>query len=177
MNFLAWLEETDFSVWLRESDWGHPIVLCFHAVGMGLVVGICIMFCARVLGYSKNAPIDGFDKLFDLAWIGFWMNAVSGVALFCGSPRRLLETPAFLIKMVLIVAAGFSLWILTRTLKGVMGPQRAHLGPDAGAGQDLSQHDAMPMGAKVAAVFPILCWIGAIVSGRLIAYTIGPPPV
>src|SRR5712675_533939 len=40
MEFLAWLEQTDASVWLRESDWGHPIILCFHAVGMGMVVGI-----------------------------------------------------------------------------------------------------------------------------------------
>jgi hypothetical protein len=173
MNFLAWLEQTEFSVWLRESDWGHPIVLCFHAVGMGLVVGICTMFSARVLGYSRNIPIDAFDRLLGLAWIGFWMNAASGIVLFCGSPRRLLETPAFLIKMVLIAAAGFSLWVLARTLQGVTGPQGAH----ARAGQGPAAHDALPMGAKVAAVFPILFWIGAIVSGRLIAYTIGPPPV
>src|SRR6266436_5221250 len=104
MNFLAWLEQTEFSVWLRESDWGHPIVLCFHAVGMGLVVGICTMFSARVLGYSRNIPLDAFDRLFGFAWVGFWMNAASGMVLFCGSPRRLLETPAFLIKMVLIAA-------------------------------------------------------------------------
>jgi hypothetical protein len=167
MNFLAWLEQTDFSVWLRESDWGHPIVLCFHAVGMGLVVGICLMFSARVLGYSRKLPLDSFDKLFGLAWFGFWMNAVSGVVLFCGSPRRLLETPAFVIKMLLIVAAGFSLWVLARTLHGVMKP--------AGASAVLSE--AMPAGAKVAAVFPVLLWLGAIVAGRLIAYTIGPPPI
>ena len=37
MEFLAWLEQTELSLWLRESDWGHPIVLCFHAVGMGLI--------------------------------------------------------------------------------------------------------------------------------------------
>ena len=169
MNFLAWLEQTGFSVWLRESDWGHPIVLCFHAVGMGLVVGISFMFCARVLGYSKNIPLDAFDRLFHLAWFGFWMNAVSGVVLFSGSPRRLLETPAFVIKMVLIAAAGFSLWLLARTLQGVMKP--------AGASARLSELEAMPAGARVAAVFTVLFWIGTIVAGRLIAYTIGPPPI
>jgi hypothetical protein len=174
MNFLAWLEQTEFSVWLRESDWGHPIVLCFHAVGMGMVVGICVMFSARVLGYSKNVPLNAFDRLFGLAWIGFWMNAVSGVVLFSGSPRRLLETPAFLIKMVLIAAAGFSLWVLTRMLQGVMEqPQGAY----AGAGQGMGENGDLPVSAKVAAVFPVLFWIGAIVSGRLIAYTIGPPPL
>ena len=32
-------------------------------------------------------------------------------------------------------------------------------------------------GAKIAAIFPIVFWLGAIVAGRLIGYTIGPPPI
>jgi hypothetical protein len=169
MELLAWLEQTDLSLWLRESDWGHPIVLCFHAVGMGLVVGISIMFSARVLGYSKNFPLAAFDKLFGLAWFGFAINAVSGVLLFIGEPRRLLLTPAFIIKMILIVLAGFSLWILTRALQGV----QRRPGPNVVV---LQQYVVTP-GAKAAAIFPIVFWLGAIVAGRLIAYTIGPPPI
>src|SRR5258707_11627851 len=102
MEFLTWLEHTEFSVWMRESDWGHPIVLCFHAVGMGLVVGISFMFSARVLGHSRDFPLTAFDKLFALAWFGFAINAVSGAVLFIGEPLRLLLTPAFIIKMILI---------------------------------------------------------------------------
>jgi hypothetical protein len=165
MELLVWLEDTDFSVWLRESDWGHPIVLCFHAVGMGLVVGVSFMFCARVLGYSKNFPLSGFDRLFGLSWFGFAMNAVSGVLLFVGEPRRLLATPAFLIKMVLIVLAGFSLWVLSRALYG------ERTGTDT-----LARNPTVTAGAKIAAVIPIVLWLGAIVAGRLIGYTIAPPP-
>jgi hypothetical protein len=169
MEFLARLEETELSLWLRESDWGHPIVLCFHAVGMGLVVGISLMFCARVLGYSKSFPLAGFDKLFGLAWFGFAMNAVSGVLLFIGEPRRLLLTPAFLIKMILIIFAGFSLWILARTLQNAEHP--------AGANVVSLREDVASRSAKIAAIFPIVLWLGAIISGRLIGYTIGPPPI
>jgi hypothetical protein len=169
MEFLARLEETELSLWLRESDWGHPIVLCFHAVGMGLVVGISLMFCARVLGYSKSFPLAGFDKLFGLAWFGFAMNAVSGVLLFIGEPRRLLLTPAFLIKMILIIFAGFSLWILVRTLQNAEHP--------AGANVVSLREDVASRSAKIAAIFPIVLWLGAIISGRLIGYTIGPPPI
>jgi hypothetical protein len=168
MELLAWLSETDFSVWLRESDWGHPIVLCFHAVGMGLVVGVSFMFCARVLGYSKDFPLAGFDRLFGIAWFGFAMNAVSGVLLFVGEPRRLLATPAFLIKMVLIVLAGLSLWVLAQALYGGEG----------GAGVPAVAREPVvvtPL-ARIAAVFPIVLWLGAIVAGRLIGYTIAPPP-
>jgi len=169
MEFLARLEETELSLWLRESDWGHPIVLCFHAVGMGLVVGISLMFCARVLGYSKSFPLAGFDKLFGLAWFGFAINAVSGVLLFIGEPRRLLLTPAFLIKMILIIFAGFSLWILARTLQNAEHP--------AGANVVSLREDVASRSAKIAAIFPIVLWLGAIISGRLIGYTIGPPPI
>src|SRR5215470_1383415 len=116
MEFLAWLELTDFSVWLRESDWGHPIILCFHAVGMGMVVGISLMYSARILGYAKDFPISAFDWLFGLAWFGFAINAVSGVLLFAGEPRRLMDAPAFWIKMILIVLAGFALWALGKAL-------------------------------------------------------------
>ncbi len=89
MELLTSLEQTDFSTWLRESDWGYPVVLCVHAVGMGMVVGISWMYCARVLGFAKQFPLAGFDQLFGLAWFGFAINAVSGVLLFVGEPRRL----------------------------------------------------------------------------------------
>ena len=84
MERLALLEQTGLSTWLRESDWGFPIMLCFHAVGMGLVVGISLMFSARVLGYAKDFPLSAFDKLFGIAWFGFAMNAISGTLLFIG---------------------------------------------------------------------------------------------
>jgi hypothetical protein len=168
MERLAWLEQTDLSIWMRESDWGFPIMLCFHAVGMGLVVGISFMFSARVLGYARDFPLAGFDKLFAIAWFGFAMNAVSGVLLFIGEPRRLLLTPAFLIKMVLIVCAGFSIWFLMTALHGAERPAAA----DAGLPREL----AVTPNAKIAAIIPIVFWVGAIVAGRLIGYTIAPPP-
>jgi hypothetical protein len=162
MEFLIWLEHSEFSTWMRESDWGHPIVLCFHAVGMALVVGISFMFSARVLGYAKSFPLAAFDQLFGLAWFGFAMNAVSGIVLLMAEPRRMPVTPAFLIKMLLIVFAGFSVWALSRALEGM---ERAPAG-------ELK----VPTGAKVSAIASIVFWCGAIVAGRLIGYTIGPPP-
>jgi hypothetical protein len=163
MEFLIWLEHSEFSTWMRESDWGHPIALCFHAVGMALVVGISFMFSARVLGYAKSVSLSAFDQLFGLAWFGFAMNAASGIVLLMAEPRRMPVTPAFLIKMILIVLAGLSVWALSRALEGM---ERAPAG-------ELK----VPTGAKVSAITSIVFWCGAIVAGRLIGYTIGPPPV
>jgi hypothetical protein len=168
MERLAWLEQTELSTWLRESDWGFPIMLCFHAVGMGLVVGISLMLSARVLGYAKAFPLSAFDKLFGVAWFGFAMNAISGTLLFIGEPRRLIQTPAFLIKLGLIVCAGFSLWFLMGTLYGMESHADAPTG--------LPHEPVVTPRARIAAIVPIVFWVGAIVTGRLIGYTIAPPP-
>jgi hypothetical protein len=166
MESFAWLEQTALSTWLRESDWGFPIMLCFHAVGMGLVVGISLMFSARVLGYAKAFPLSAFDRLFAIAWLGFAVNAVSGTLLFIGEPRRLIETPAFLVKLLLIVCAGFSLWFLMAALHGVESP----------ADGAPPREPLVTASARIAAIIPVVFWVGAIIAGRLIGYTIAPPP-
>jgi hypothetical protein len=171
MEFLGWLEQTDFSVWLRESDWGHPIVLCFHAVGMGMVVGISFMYSARILGYAKDFPLPAFDRLFGLAWFGFAMNTVSGVLLYVGEPRRLMGAPAFWIKMILIVFAGLALWALGKALQAESQEPGGLPGHDGALAVEVSTN------ARMAAIFSAVFWLGAIISGRLIGYTIGPPPL
>jgi hypothetical protein len=176
MELLRWLEDTNLSVWMRESDWGIPIMLCFHAVGMGIVVGVSLMFGARVLGYSKHFPLAGFDLLFRLAWVGFVMNAVSGTLMFIGEPRRLLMTTAFVIKMALIVCAGFALWALSKALESEE-PQAGMPASLPGPGDALAADPSITRAAKIAAILTILFWLGAILSGRLIGYTIGPPPL
>jgi hypothetical protein len=179
MELLRWLEDTNVSVWMRESDWGIPIMLCFHAVGMGIVVGVSFMFGARILGYSKHFPLAGFDTLFRLAWLGFIMNAASGTLMFIGEPRRLLQTPAFIIKMALIVCAGFALWALSKALEGGAEPGVGIPRPVGLPGSDgtLTAEQPITRAAKIAAVVTIVFWLGAILSGRLIGYTIGPPPL
>lgn len=160
MGFLHWLELTEFSVWMRESDWGYPIVLAAHSVGMGGLVGIHYLFCARVLGYIRVFPLAAYDKLWGIAWFGFVMNAASGTLLFIGEPVRLFLTWSFQLKMLSIVVAGFWFWKLIKALSsGERGP-----GPDG-----------VSRGARIAAIWVLSAWTGAIIFGRLIGYTIEPP--
>ena len=173
MELLAWLEQTDFSVWLRESDWGHPIMLCFHAVGMAIVVGIFFMYSARILGYARDFPPSAFDRLFSLAWFGFAVNAVSGVVLYFGEPRRLLATPAFWIKMILIVFAGLSLWALAKALHADTHDSVGLPGPDGA----LAGAAVVSRNARIAVICSVIFWLGAITVGRLIGYNIPPPPL
>jgi hypothetical protein len=175
MELLTSLEQTDFSTWLRESDWGYPVVLCVHAVGMGMVVGITWMYCARILGYAKSFPLAGFDRLFGLAWFGFAINAISGVLLLIGEPRRLAAAPAFWIKIVLIVFAGLALWALSKALHGAFEHADAHdlPAPNGAIAGDV----VITSSARIAAICSIVFWVAAITAGRIIGYTMPPPPL
>jgi hypothetical protein len=152
MQFLAWLETSGIGVWIRESLWGYPTVLSCHAVGMAIVVGIVSMIDFRVLGFARAIPIASFDRLFTFAWAGFALNLASGVLLFIGDAQRFAVHPTFLTKIVLIILGGIFAWLLLKAL---------HEAPAEGAATGK---------AKTIAVLSLLCWSGAVIAGRLIAY-------
>jgi hypothetical protein len=152
------LEASGLGVWVRESYFGYPIVLTAHSVGMGVVVGIMMILGVRVLGYARGIPLAAFDLLFTVAWVGFIVNAVSGVLLFLGNATKLAENVPFLLKLVLIVAGGISVWVLWRTI----GPSSDGLTAD-GVGTSR---------AKSIAVATMVFWLGAVLAGRLIGYTV-----
>ena len=159
MNFLAWLEAFGISRWAQESTWGSPILLCFHAIGMALVVGFIFAVCLRVLGYPKGASIEAYGSLRKLAWIGFFVNAASGTLIFMSNATRLITNWTFDLKLVLIVIGGFSVWLLYR----VLNTERSTIE---------SQDANWSTKAKVIASVTALFWIAAITSGRYIAYTL-----
>ena len=83
MDLLASLENSGFGTWLRESPsiWAYPAVLTLHTIGLGVLVGGNAVLDLRLLGYGKAIPRAPLEKLFPVMWIGFWVNAISGVAL------------------------------------------------------------------------------------------------
>jgi hypothetical protein len=150
---LSWLQSSVVGIWVSESEWGYPIAVTSHSIGMAIVVGVVLMFDLRVLGFAKELPARWFERLFPIAWVGFALNLVSGVALFCGNPDEFLASAAFQIKLVLILAGGFSLWFLARSMgdgSHIWEPQK---------------RDKAIAGAS------FCFWAGAIIAGRLIAYT------
>jgi hypothetical protein len=157
MNFLVWLESQGLSALLRGSEYGYPFVLTCHSIGMAVVVGIVLIYSARLLGYAPGLPLSIFDGLFKLAWAGFALNAVSGALLFISNPVHLIENLPFLLKMAMIVAGGLSVWRLARV-------QALSLVGDA----------VLPASTetKIIAWANIIFWLGAITSGRIIAYTL-----
>jgi len=158
MDFLLWLETTFIGTWVRESPslWAYPSVLFLHSVGLASLVGINAAINLRVLGFGRDIPLKPLSRFIPLMWIGFGVNAISGLMLILASASTLMLNPTFWVKMVFVAAAVVTIWLMDkRVFSGEVDDQ------------------ALPTESKVLAAVSLFCWTGAMVSGRLIAY-LGP---
>src|SRR5262245_65942492 len=94
--FLAWIESSQFSTWMRESPsvFAFPAILACHTVGMGLVAGINTALALRILGAAPMIPISEMKRFFPVIWFGFRLNAISGVALLNADATKAPPDPA-----------------------------------------------------------------------------------
>ena len=157
MAFLTWLQETWLGVLVAESLWGYPLLETLHALGMAMFLGAIGLINLRVLGYKPELPLLGTRDLLPLAWLGFTINAVSGIALFTSDAVYFFSSYTFRIKMLLIVLGGINAALLARRIFR----EAPEGGPAAGA----------TPAAKVIAATSLVFWVGAAIAGRLIAYT------
>jgi hypothetical protein len=154
-GFLDTIENLAFSTWVRESPskLAYPTILWLHVMGMGVVVGISAVISLRLLGVSPKTPVQPLERLYPLIWWGFWVNAVTGTSLLMASASTRLVDPTFYVKMIFIFAG---LAVLQLTRKRVF----RKLGPGG----------ALPENARALAWAGLICWLGAITAGRLLAY-------
>ena len=155
--FFFWLESTALSTWVRESTsvFAFPAILSAHAIGMGLAVGVNVAMAARLLGFAPRVPPRELRRFAPVMWIGVWMNTASGLLLLVGYPTKALTNPVFYMKLSLI-AVGMWLYVLmTRHLT------------DAAEPADLRVRTTY----HFLGVASLVCWAGAVTTGRLLAYT------
>jgi hypothetical protein len=157
MAFLEWLQSTWVGVLVAESLWGYPLLETIHSIGMAMMIGSLGLINLRVLGYKPELPLLDIRQLLPLAWLGFTLNAISGTLLFTSDAVYFFSSYTFRIKMVLIILGGINAALLG---------QRVFR--DAAAGAPAPQPTA---GTKSIAFLSLVFWLGAVVAGRLIAYT------
>lgn len=162
MDFLLRLEQSGFSTWVKESTslFAFPGILLLHTIGMALVVGVAIVIDCKILGFAPDLPVSPLEKFIPILWAGFWINAATGVILVMVNARSLLANPDFYVKLLLIALALVNLRFLRN---------RIFRDPDLDK-RPLSTND------RILAAMSLVCWLGAIVAGRLLAYVGGARP-
>jgi hypothetical protein len=153
MQIGQWIESTAFSDWIKSSPsmLAFPFFLVLHAWGMGLLAGANAAMDLRILGIAPRVPLSAMVKFYPFMWIGFVVNAVSGVLLLIGYPTKALTNPVFYLKIGCIAAGMLLMSWLRNNVVASDNPGRSN--------------------ARVMALVSLLVWAVAIVAGRLLAYT------
>lgn len=151
-----WLENTFVAIWVAESLWGYPLLLSLHSLGLAVVVGIFSMRDMRLLGLFRGIQPAAFLPLSKLAWGGFIINAVSGIALFTSQAVTFSASTPFLLKISCIVLGMVLAGVIQSRLRGEL----------AGSSGDV----AISGSTKLIALVSLSSWLAAIVAGRLVAY-------
>jgi len=154
---LQTIEESGLSTWLRESEspFAFYFVLLFHTFGLALLVGAHAVIDLRLLGIGRDIPLAPLKRLFGIMWLGFAINAVSGMLLLIAYPTKALTNPVFYTKLTLI---GFAVWIMTTLQSRVFNDSTLNEAAMIGRGRALAK-------------WSLAIWIGVITAGRLLAYT------
>ena len=151
------IEASGLSTWIRDSPslLGFWFILAVHALGMTFLVGGSAVIDLRILGVARDLPLAPLKKLYGIIWAGFWLQAVSGTLLLIASPTKSLTNLDFYLKILLIALAVAAMQMLKKRVFG---------------DSSLSDADRVAK-ARPLAAWSLIFWAGAVVAGRLLAYT------
>lgn len=151
-DLLAWIAGTELAGFLRQSRWGYAAVNTAHVLAIALLVGAIVPLDLRLMGWWREVEHTGLARVLAAsATIGLVTAVLSGTLLFSIRAPEYAGNPAFLSKLAL-VAMGTVSAVLHHVWHGVLleGASNAQL--------------------RTAGLISLMCWIGALVSGRLIAF-------
>jgi hypothetical protein len=154
-EFLLKLQESDFGVWVSSAPTllAYPTILMLHTVGLAMIVGPAWVLDMRLLGFGARMPIEALRGAFRIMWVGFIINAATGIALFISEADEKGMKWIFWAKMASIALA---LIVTSRLRRVVFGGDR--------------NPEVVPPQAKTLAVSSLALWFAAITAGRLMAY-------
>ncbi len=155
MEYLAWIEATAFSTWMRESGLAFFSSLVFHALGMGLLVGVHAVADLRLLGFAPDVPLSRLRRFRSVGTLALATVTVSGVLLLVAYPAKALTNPLFYFKLTAVAGA---LGVGRALAVGFMSDATRDQGP-------------LPRKARVLALVSLGLWMAVITSGRFLAYT------
>lgn len=159
-DFLAGVDQSSVATAVRESLYIYPALETLHAIGLGLLFGSILAFDLRVLGVHKALPLRLLGRhLLPWVWLGFGLNAVSGLLMFASDAVKFSTNVALQGKLILIVLAG---------LNAVVFEKRLH--PRYASGPDADTEVPSPGPAKISAALSITLWLAIIVAGRMMAF-------
>lgn len=155
-----WLEGTAISQAIKMHGWMFPTIESIHVLMFTIVVGMIAIMDLRLLGIPSNARSvkELARETLGWVWLAFIVAVTTGLLMFVSQAQAYLANTFFLVKMGLIVVAGMNMMYFE--LISVRTVDAWHIGvPTSKA-------------AKFAAISSLTLWVGVVVCGRLIGFTL-----
>ena len=135
--------------WVASHPFAYPALEVLHITGIALLLGSLVLLDLRVWGLARELPLRPLARLsVSVTLGGFGLILYSGLLMFAAQPAELLANRAFLVKLLLVMLAGLNAaWFHGRG--------------------SLARCDRL---ARAQTVLSTGLWLGAIASGRWIAY-------
>jgi len=155
------LEASGLGQAMRQWLWLYPAVEIVHIVGIGLLFGSIVVFDLRLLGFSRNISVKRLASHV-LPWSAgsFLLIVPSGLLMFIAHASEFIGSEVFVIKMLLILAAGVNAGLFhTVTFRTA----------DVWDAEEMRKLPPPPS-ARLAGGLSLLIWLSVIACGRLLAY-------
>jgi cytochrome bd-type quinol oxidase subunit 1 len=138
-----------------QTAWGWPAAESVHFIGLSLLVGTIFLFDLRLLGMAKRIPIGALHRLVPWGLLGFGISAASGMLFLIAEPDQYVYNPAFQLKVLFMIVAGFNAtaFYLTSYRRSIR------------RGEGVA-----PRSAQIIAIVSLCLWISVIVAGRLLTF-------
>ena len=155
---VGWLRTLTLGAVIRTNEWVVPSLQCVHIVCLALVLGLALMVNLRLIGVfaPKQSLAALADRCVPWIWCLLMVLFTTGALLIVGEPRRALHSPAFGLKMLMLLIVS----LITVFVHG-----RLHHNVQF---WELSAQ--RKSAAKLIGIASIVLWIGVVFAGRWIAY-------
>jgi hypothetical protein len=159
LHFVQWLNETRWSVFLRENDWTFATIETIHILGLGLSVGTILWVDLRLVGLvlRRYRLSDVMGQLEPWAVRGFVVMFISGLLLLFAEPEKCYTRTSFRLKVLMLILAGLNVLYFNKRVRRTL----------------LREHDeavVLPWRARTVGYLSIALWLGIIFCGRWMAY-------
>ena len=151
-GILIGLENWSVADYFRNARWGYALLNATHIFGVALLVGATVPMNLRLLGWWASIPRANVIRvLVPVAATGLVLAILAGVLLFSVGAQEYADLEIFQVKIVLVVVGSISAVFLHWRFGLIM--------EELTNGRQISH-----------ALISLLCWPGALVLGRLIAF-------
>ena len=159
LGVCEWLESTQLAILIQESQYGFPLVVAVHILGLTLSVGTLLWVDLRMMGVGIRGlrVSEVYRGLAPWFSVGFVLMFISGASLFTAFATSAYGNLYFRIKMVALLLAGVNALVFH-----VVTHKTSATWDDAAR---------PPAVVRVAGFTSIVLWAAVIVAGRMMSYT------